>query len=55
MFKNEGNFLLCVETTNIIDDTLLNDMYNKFFENDFCNSSVFEANVPPIKTRTFKT
>ena len=43
-----------VETTNI-DDTLLNDMFNKFLENDLFNFSVFEANVLPIKTRTFKS
>ena len=30
-------------------------MFNKFSENDLFNSSVFEAKVQPIKTRTFKS
>ena len=34
--------------TNKIDNTLLNEIYNKFFENDIFNSFVFEANVQPI-------
>ena len=36
-------------------ETLLNDMFNKFFENDLFNSTVFEANVKPIKTHAFKS